>query len=161
MRAVSRRGTRWKSLGVACTGGHWGTCNLKFGPYRRRTTSVRSKFEVAGTPVATRCRTPVGCSGNSRHREIRERIAPAMGLLAPHKGLIYRWLWTVGMDCSCSCVDARHMGRTRAVSPQTLDLKMTFYSPVRGPHFWHRVHACIAGAFISHPLRGRLQRAMA
>ena len=31
--------------GVDYTGGHWGVCNLTFGP---------SKFEVAGTPVATR-----------------------------------------------------------------------------------------------------------
>ena len=40
--------------GVDYTGGHWGVCNLTFGPYRRCATSARSKFEVAGTPVATR-----------------------------------------------------------------------------------------------------------
>ena len=36
------------------TGYHWGACNLKFGRYRRCATSVTFKFEVAGTPVATR-----------------------------------------------------------------------------------------------------------
>ena len=87
------------------------------------------------TPYRWQKRCPAFC-----HREIRKRIAPAMGSLAPHNGFIYRWLlWTVGVCCSYSCVDARHMGRTPAVSPQTLDLCV--YSPVRGPHFWHCVHS--------------------
>ena len=58
------RGQDWPSLIVQYTGGHWGACNLKFGRYRRCATSVTSRFEVAGTPVATR----VDIIWRSRHK---------------------------------------------------------------------------------------------
>ena len=56
----------WRRLTSRYTGGHWGACNLKFGPYRRCTTSATSKIEVAGIPVAIRVDSGAGSPSGLR-----------------------------------------------------------------------------------------------